>query len=37
MKKDDISPRQKRQCQIGAIMVWGMTMQNGLIAVKIME
>ena len=37
MKKGDITPRQKRQCQGGVIMVWGMTMPNGLIVVKIME
>lgn len=37
VKKGVISPRQKRQCQGGGIMVWGMTMSNGLIAVKILE
>ena len=37
IKKDDISPLQKRQCQGGAIMVWEMTIPNGIIYVKIME
>ena len=37
MRKGDISQRQKRQCQDGVIMAWGMTMPNGIIAVKIME
>lgn len=37
VRNSETSPRQKRQCQGGGIMVWGMTMPNGLIAVKLLE